>query len=298
MARHVDVEVAIVQDEKKRFYVAYNEKWRGYSFPMSKLRGSDQRAGAGALRALQEATTVPLGDCQIDPLREMDRRGISARTRGRTIYHYYPYEIEPARMPLDGGFASRGGYLTYDELMASEMVTWSAREIAQGLVEKQEAAIAIVSRWREDERYYLLFWHGGHRNLFFPVARLRADFDTPRCAAVEAIRADTGYQGLILVERVTRAEGIQRSPRYQRERDYLFHVCKVELPAAREIGWDQPKNPFYYFLNKREAIPYWFSQTEIQQAIDQNGLEDRGLSPTVTMIWDAVLSLEQQGEKQ
>ncbi len=281
--RHPTVVVAGVHDDQKRFLVCFNERWRGYAFPMRKPRRGEMLADV-ARQAFADHFRRPLpGDAEVKPLEFVGAYGRSLGVEQETYFDYHVFEVKPHLDLPEGSLASWSGFLAYDDLMQAEKVTWSTQQIARALVEFQEVVLAVISRQVESkdgglETEFLMTRKASYQGYFFPVVRLKSNAK-PEQVAMDAVEADTGYSGRIETTQHQEVEHEQHSPRYDRRRRFRFHVCKVELP-----GVDLPvsRNPLEDALL---AVAAEVGDAEYWGWFNEEQLKDpKIMSPTVETV--------------
>jgi hypothetical protein len=272
------VMVALVYEPERGFFLGFNEKWRGYTLPMTRLRPTDVDAAAAARPALRDAVEQPLRSATARLLEYVVHEGRSGRTGRDALYRYQVFEVDPNETLPDDGFGGRHGFITYERLLAADLVTWSTRIILRELMENQQVAVAVISRQGATEREYLMICSPSYNGYFFPASRFRTD-TRPTWEAVEAVRGDTGYQAPIRPGPAVVVEDVHSSPRYGRERRFVFHVVPVSLPAV-QLG--KSPNTLEERLHQTEAVWRWVSESELADPAAND------LSATVTPLLPAV----------
>lgn len=277
--RERNVVVAIVRDEAGRFLLAYNRHWDGFSFPMTVLDG-DNPTGELARAALARDLRASHLHATAGQLTNVHIVGESARTGEQTLYHFTLFEVRPAvaldlaAVPVftDG---HRPVFVGYDDLLLRNDLTWTVPALVREFVGSQDVALAVVTRPGPDGPEYLLVHNERFGGYFFPARRVRADARAVP-TAVGAVRSDTGYTGPALAEYHSEVPAVQHSPRFDRERNYRFHVCGVALP---DIDLHRPGGPLERALGGRAYRWLTASQLRASQV---------PLSPTVELVRAAV----------
>jgi hypothetical protein len=272
------VVVALVFDPERGFFLGFNEKWRGYTLPMTRLRSTDVDAATAALRAIRDAVEQPLRSATARPLEYVVHEGRSGRTGRSALYRYQVFEVDPNEALPDEGFGGRQGFLLYEQLLAAELVTWSTRFMLRDLMENQQVAVAVISRRGPAEREFLLVRTPRYDGYFFPASRFRTD-TRPTWEAIEAVRGDTGYQAPIRPGPAVVVEDIHFSPRYGRERRFVFHVVSISLPA---VQLEKSPNTLEERLQQTEAVWRWVAESELADPAAND------LSATVAPLLPAV----------
>lgn len=280
--RNLSVVVAVVHDEQKRFLVCFNERWHGYVFPMKKARPGMDLALL-AVEALQSGLGWTLRDASATPLEYVGLYGYSHGVDEDTYYDYHVFEVDPGLDLSRVNFGDMAVFLAYDELVQLPGVTWPAKDIARSLVEDQDVILAVISREVKSkgggsENEFLMIRKTRYHGFFFPVIRWKTEADWEQMA-VAAVQSDTGYTGQIEATWRRDVEHQQYSPRYERNRRFAFHVCKIELP---DVDLQVPGNPLEAALEA--VVPdngdpeYWGWFTEEQLRNPKN------MSPTVEAV--------------
>jgi hypothetical protein len=274
--RRQPVIVAVVFDPDRGFFVSFNEKWQGYTFPMRKRRPTDYEEAFTAREALREAVNLRLSRAEAKPLEYVEHRGVSGRTGREVVYQYQAFEIDPNESLPSGGLGSRHGFLGREELLEADMVTWSTRLILRELLENQQVAAAVICRRGDSGREFLMVRSASYRGYFFPAARLKTASE-PRWVAVEAVRQDTGFPRMTPGDAVV-ARDVHDSPRFGCERTFVFHMVPVR-PAGVDLS--AAPHAFEECL-RRTGVPWrWVGEDELADPARN------GLSPTVAAVHEA-----------
>ncbi len=277
--RRQHVIVAVVFDPQRGFFVSFNEKWRGYAFPMHKRR--DWEADSlTALSALREAVQLPLPDATAQALGYLEYRRRSSNTGQDTWYYYHAFEVNPGVPLPGGGFAERHGFLSCDLLLAGGLVvTWSTRAIVYELMDNQVVSVAVVCRPGRAGREYLMVQNNRHDGYFFPASRRKTDAPAA-VEAEEALRGDTGYTGMVSVGQVLSTEERHFSPRFGRERRFVFHLVPITLPDPSRALAALERS-----MRRNGARWRWVSEMELADPAAHH------LSPTLTVLRPLLASL-------
>jgi 8-oxo-dGTP pyrophosphatase MutT (NUDIX family) len=278
------VVVAMVQDSQGWFLVHYNSRWGGYSFSMADLEEGADVLGSAAIRALEDDLGYKLPNARAQELEYLRRGGRSSRTGEETLYEYWLYQVDPGQ-PLDLSVASQGNsnpplFVSFGKLTNRTDLTWSAVDIIRELVETQEAVLTVVPRPGEHQTEFLVTWNENYGGYFFPTQRIKTE-NKPDTVARATVRSDLGYRGP--VHPVWRGEvpNVHFSNRFQRDRQFRFHVCEVELP---EVDLHQPSGILEQALNRRQIRFLWVGA-------DRLGDPSIPFSPTMAAVASAVRSL-------
>jgi hypothetical protein len=279
--------VAVVYQPGAGFLVVFNEKWKGYAFPMRKPRPTDAGDAFTACQALREAVGRDLPGAVARPLEPLEHRGPSGRTGRMTLYRYQAFEVEPGE-PLapGGGFGDRHGFLDFDRLVATPLVTWSTKVLASELLENQQVALAVVSRPGAGGRTFLMLSSPRYGGYFFPAARLTTD-TPPSPAALELVHREIGYPDTLAPGPSLKCEDDHFSPRFGRKRHFVFHVVPVHFPGLDLAAAD---NDLERGLVKAGAGWRWVSEAELADPAAHN------LSPTVAAVRDVVVRSASAGQ--
>jgi hypothetical protein len=277
--RQQAVITAVVYDSSKGFLVGFNEKWRGYAFPMQKSHPTDVKPESAAVRALAEMIGQTLPSARAKPLEFVGLFGYSERTGEETLYRYNVFEVDPGQSLPAGALGSRLGFLSYPDLIAADLVTWSTKEVARALMEHQQVALAVIARRGAAGKEFLMVWNSSYGGYFFPVARVKSEAK-PAIVAMEAVRADTGFFGPIEAARVQEVGDVHFSSRFNQKRCYLFHVCNAALPG---VDLSKLNNRLERALAKRDQKWSWFGESQLGNPGPNQ------LSPTVDAVRLSVL---------
>jgi hypothetical protein len=287
--RRVQAVAAVINDTARRFFVCFNARWQQYAFPMTK-RKPNQALDQTAVQAFRDHVPPRLlaanAQPTATPLEYIGAFGPSWGVDQDTYYTYDVFEVDPGQQLPAGEFADWCGFLTYDRLVQSPVVTWSTKAIAAGLMDNQEVTLGIISRGPTSLRQFLLVQKAPYNGYFFPVARVKTDAK-PDQVAVEAVLSDTGYFGPVLASGDTETQVSQYSPRYNRPRTFRFHFRKIELPG---VELNRANNPLEQALNASGVAWTWL--TESQLAAPPPGIT---LSPTVASVRQYVIQAAGQG---
>src|SRR5205823_5344840 len=113
---------------------------------------------SAAVRALAESVGQPLPQATAKPLEHVGVFGYSGRTGEETLYNYQVFEVDPGLSLPAGAHGSRRGFLSYLDLLAADLVTWSTKEIARALIEHQQVALAVIARRGSAGNEFLMVW--------------------------------------------------------------------------------------------------------------------------------------------
>lgn len=284
--RKVDVEVAIVRDAEHRIFLAYNPNWRGYALPMKKRQDTDAyHHGAPVLRAMRELVDFSLEEVTPIALPSLPITEVSERTGKKTIYTYHPYELSLPQQPRGGHFASRQGFLSYNDIMKEDsLVSKTSQLILEAIIEEQEIGIAVIVRGYGDNRELLVVNYPRYGR-FLPACRVREPSQNARDAARAAVRDDLklGYVVPIQSSDILQVAAIQESRRWDQMRTTRFTLCRVSLPD------EQLKT-----LNQPNADYEWIHENDLGQLIEgrsEKEIEDDGYSPTFALIYPELKQL-------
>jgi hypothetical protein len=235
----VAVVAVVAKPGASRYLMVYNQKWRGYSFPMKKIRVGptndplrDRRVAVDTARdALRADLEPPLGlSTEGRWIDRIEVEGTSGRTGQPRIYEYDIVEVSPTSEIPDGSFASRHGYLTADEIRHSDptergprarLVTWTTWQVLTRLLDNQQVAVAVV---RRGDLY--LMTRNRYGQWFFPARRM-GDGRTAWQVVVNDFRAwninlrmEPGREELVALKQPTTHLGT---------REYRFHLQRVNV---------------------------------------------------------------------
>jgi hypothetical protein len=238
--RMKEVAVAVVFDEpSKKFLLVLNQRWNGYAFPMKHIEPEGDPAAA-ALAAVQ-GPDFPLRwpHARATPLARLGKVHFSVGVHETTGYSYQVFEIDPGA-PLDVSDKNTDlRYATYDELIASPVVTYPTQAIARDLVEERRVAEALIKRPSPEGTQYLLIAHSNGLS-FFPATRMKSEM-YPAQGILEAVRGDLGYDGPITIGDPRIFDKLQPSQRFiPGERHFHFYVCDVDFPGIDLTAADNP----------------------------------------------------------
>ena len=213
-----------------------------YALPMIDVPTDSPILGSLAIQALEKDLGRPLLKATAAPFDYLAHSGKSKRTGEDTLYEYWSFTVEPGET-LNVSSASTQTrppiFVSYDELIVRQDVTWSTVSIAKDFVDNQEVALAMVTRSGETEPEYLLVWNDNYHGYFFPAQRVKLEAKPDRVAAA-TVRADLNYRGPVESKWCGEVQDIHFSNRYTRDRLFRFHICDVQLP---EVDLHQPYNP-------------------------------------------------------
>ena len=283
--KHVDVVVALVNDEHHRFFVCFNSRWGQYGFPMTKAR-QGVPADESAIQALRDhvppSVLKPDAVPTAQPLECLGAYGPSFGAGEDTYYDYHVFAVDPGQDLPGGAFAAWCGFLEYESLRHSPVVTWSTKEITQALVEYQEAVVSVITRPGPSGKQFLLVEKPSHGGLFFPVARLKADAN-PDDVAKEALISNTGWLGPAEVIGASEAEIRQFNPRYDRERTFQFHLRAVGFPSDVDLtAMDSELESAMASSGVRWG---WLTENELLSG------DSHSLSPAVELVRNQVIQV-------
>ncbi|HVC95278.1 MAG TPA: hypothetical protein VND64_16400 [Pirellulales bacterium] len=278
--RAINVVAAVAQDDDGRFFVSFSQRWNAYTFPMTKPRAGEP-LDKEALRAFEEHVG-PLPKGKAMPLESVGAFGPSWSGDKETYYKYVVCEVAPGRSLPAGALAEPCGYLDFGQLVASPLVSWSAKEIARALESKpgqrstaapyvQESSLALLCRRGASGKRELLFIQNAphQKDLFFPSGRL-CEGDKPEPVAQQVFQADTRYDGEIVPSLGGEAMVRQKSVRYATERSYRFHLCRITLP---KIDLHDPRGELARALNN-SGLPWsWIGEDDLARPA-ANGLSE------------------------
>jgi hypothetical protein len=297
------VNVAVVYDQERGFFLGFNPKWGCYTFPMTKMREDELHPDRAALRALEEHVGERLPGAIVRKLLYTEAKGVSRRTGKKAQYFYQVYEITPgARFDnalgladdaapdgtepaVPSGFGCRQGFIPYKKAMASDLVSWSTKQILLELMENQQVALAIITKTPPGApTQVLLTSEGGGEPYFFPVKRIKED-TTPDAVVVSMIRdvgadfeLDPGCP--VRVRACGQFRCRQTRPRFNQQRRYVFHLCRVGLPS---IDLDIPGNALEHALTQAGIASKWCLKEDLWNITGNH------LSTTVQQVRDAIV---------
>jgi len=306
--RYVKVSVGVIYDEQRRFLLFCNPNWKHrYAFCMKKKApASTLDYGEIALVALDEECPLEFPEATVEPLEIVRRirKSDNPNKNENTVYEYHVFQLDPGPISEASSPACETMPFSYEELMESEDVTWSTKEIAQAMLKTREVVLAIITRTLRGKREFLLV-DKPPRGYFFPCVRRKTDAN-PEDAAVQAVRLDTGYDGPIEATMCNEFPYVQPSERFGRKDkdedkeeekedknvEFRFDICRVDLSevdladdgnslAVAIKAFEQAMNMAGAQLNQRS---YWGWFTE-DQITDSNEV-----SPTAKAVLPSVLA--------
>ena len=171
-------------------------------------------------------------------------------------------------------------FLSYDEIIRRNDLTWSTPDLTRDFVDNQEAVLAVVARAGDHGPEYLLIENTNYGGLFFPCSRVKAEIK-PEGVAVRTVRADLGYRGPVKATLRGDVTDVHFSGRFQRERSYRFHICEVLIS---DIDLHRPGGPLELALTRRGKRFQWLGASEL------NGGPPM-ISPTLKAVRNAVINL-------
>lgn len=274
------VGVAIVMNEKQEFLIAYNRNWHCYAFPMKDVEHYQDILPSTAIRALADDSGQPGLLADAKELEHLGEFGVSGSTGEDTLYEYWAYTVTPHNaLTLPSGL-NTPRFVSYSALIADPHVSASSKDIAKTIVENQEVALAVITRLGAAETEYLLVWNGNYGGYFFPATRVKQEFK-PDVVARASIRADFGYRGEVVSTRVGEIDDVHVSNRFGRGRAYVFHICKVSLPA---LDLNQPLNLLEKKLQTRGRRWQWLNAAQLKAPAIP-------VSPTLAAVRALILDL-------
>lgn len=288
--RHVPVAVGVVFDPEAGFLLFHNDRWKGYAFAMKKCPADVEPADA-ALAALDDDSPLRFPEAAARPVAVVGAFGTSGRTGEETYYDYQVHELDPGPVREGPVADTRAKFFSYDKLLASPEVTWSAKEIARAMVEFQEVSVGLIQRQNTGGREFLLVYHPSY-GYFFPTAR-RKTGSPPEDMAVQAVHWDTGYTGTFNATWRAEVPDVHESSRFGvRKREYRFHICPIDVCGVDLTAADNPLATSLEDLAqamtkaKKPLGPqgYWGWFTEEQLRAGTR------LSPTTAVLLPAVLA--------
>lgn len=311
--RTLDVGVAVVFEPSWGFFLGYNPRWHGYTFPMRKRRMTDVDLGHTALEALREATDLPLRGATYRPLVALEIEGESHGTGKRTRYRYHAFEIDPPVLLsaeiAPHGFGCRRGFLKPDQIappaldgsthsaaastesgavvmapLGADLVTWSTRRLVEELVGNQRVALAVICRRGAEGPEFLMSRNASYGG-YFPIAgRCRTEAQ-PGYEVREAIRADIGYPRRPHVGGPLVREERHFSPRFQCERHFVHTLFPVTFPG---VDLHDQNSELNYWLERSGLLWRWVAVDELENPAAND------LSPTIANIRDGLRQIARQ----
>jgi len=255
--------------------VCLNPRWSQYALPMKELSPeADPRTVA--IDAIKEDCPDLANGATASALEYLGGYGPSWGTGQDTYYNFHVFEVTIQGMTAvpAGDLGDRRGFLPYPVLMKKPLVSWGTKAIIRALMETQRVAVAIIRRGSLATAEFLMVEKGNPREFCFPLTRIKEDF-RPETAVVDAVRADTGYQGKIEAEFATTIERQRPSRRWNRQRTYEYCLCKTVLP---DIDLFDPSNAMEQALRASGTAYRWVTQDQMAQFATYN------LSSTVEML--------------
>ena len=252
------IAVAMVTNENGEFLLVHNEKWGGYNFPMTEIDQSGPPLGSMAVKALESETGLKLPKATARELEYLGQFGVSDRTGEEGIYEYWLYEINCGeQVDINGGTNSKCQSL--EEIVDSTDATWSARSIANELLNNREVAIAVISRLGRKQTEYLVVKNDNYGGFFFPAMRRKTE-TPPESVAQKLFRDDFGYTGEIKSEWKAEVEDVHFSDRFQTDTQFRFHICEVTFPG---LDIHMPFNALERKLRERGVEWKWVTADEL-----------------------------------
>ena len=254
------VVVGVVQHPEHGFLVTWNDRWNGYAFPMKRIPEDGGPTPELAIQAVAEDLGYDLPNAKATEIEYLGRYGVSDGTDQDTLYSYWVYTVEPNRV-LDHpeGQANPPKYLTQEEITTDGGTTWSTSTIAKEFIESQEAVLAVVHRKGESEPEYLLLKNNNYGGFFFPSQRVTSALK-PEDVASCTVRAELDFDGEVTSARKGEVPDVHTSSRFQGDRNYLFHVCQVDLTG---IDLNQEGNAIEQALSRRGVEFKWVPASQL-----------------------------------
>ena len=251
------IAVAMVVDDGK-FLLVHNKKWGGFNFPMTELDKNRPPLGSKAISALESELGVRLQKATARELEYLGQYGISDRSGEDAIYEYWLYEVAPGE-PLQIEDAISTTSLTLEEIVDLAGGTWSAKAIANELLNNREVAVAVVSRLGIEETEYLVIKNANYGGYFFPSMRRKTE-TAPETVAEKLFRDDIGYTGAVESSWKAEVEDVHYSHRFQADTQFRFHICDVRFP---ELDIHMPFNSLERKLRDRDIEWKWVTADEL-----------------------------------
>ena len=251
------IAVAMVVDDGK-FLLVHNKKWGGFNFPMTELDKNRPPLGSKAISALESELGVRLQKATARELEYLGQYGISDRSGEDAIYEYWLYEVAPGE-PLQIEDAISTTSLTLEEIVDLAGGTWSAKAIANELLNNREVAVAVVSRLGIEETEYLVIKNANYGGYFFPSMRRKTE-TAPETVAEKLFRDDLGYTGVIESSWKAEVEDVHFSQRFQANTQFRFHICDARF---QELDIHMPFNSLEQKLRDRGIEWKWVTAHEL-----------------------------------
>jgi 8-oxo-dGTP pyrophosphatase MutT (NUDIX family) len=262
---------------------------------MKKYKPDIDLAPAMALEAIRDDVGLAKDHATLsaEPLDFIVRLARSNRTGEPTEYHYQSFGIDAsilaseypvfAAKPVDKRYPTL--WLPYDELISNRHITWSTRQIARAIVDRQDVALGVITRLGRTETEYLLVWNDHYGGYFFPAQRITDDA-SPAFYIRQAIAKDIGYRGLVDIESINSIDVDQFSHRFQRERGFLFRIYSASpievldfLAPDSQLTSNVPDIPRP--VGKAPFI--WLTANQVESP-----LPGVVLSPTISSVWPTI----------
>ncbi|MGL5096340.1 MAG: hypothetical protein ACRDD1_12170, partial [Planctomycetia bacterium] len=175
--REVQAAVAVVQSPNREFLLVYNHEWRKYTFPTKSVDPKDGPMEAAVLAALDDDLGFKPPNATAEELDHVVFYGVSERTGEEGLYEYWTFAGDPGG-PLN--LPPAAGDLppiweSYRRLLDRGDVSWTAKKIAETVVETQEAVVLVVTRPGAVETEYLLVDNPSYQGFVFPIARVKSE---------------------------------------------------------------------------------------------------------------------------
>ena len=251
------IAVAMVVDDGK-FLLVHNKKWGGFNFPMTELDKNRPPLGSKAISALESELGVRLQKATARELEYLGQYGISDRSGEDAIYEYWLYEVDPGE-PIEIDEAISTKSLTLEEVVDLAHGTWSAKAIANELLNNREVAVSVVSRLGKEQTEYLVIKNDNYGGYFFPSMRRKTE-TSPETVAEKLFRDDFGYTGEIESKWKSEVEDVHFSDRFQADTQFRFHICDVSFP---ELDIHMPFNSLDRKLRDRGIDWKWVTADKL-----------------------------------
>jgi hypothetical protein len=287
--RFKTVSVGVIHDAKLGFLLIYNPNWDQYTFLMKKPKPGEDLSQV-ALVALAEDSPLRFPEAATHRLDQVGTHRKSESVQQDTTYDFHVFELEPG--PVREGLVANPNakFFKYPNLLDDASVSQTTKDVAQAIMERQVAAIAVVSRKKGNTREYLLVDKPRY-GYVFPVVR-RKQSEAAESLAVRAVHEDTSYDGPLRATWFQEVSDVHDSQRFGgSRRRFTFQVCSVDVT---DIDLNVGGNPLEQALEEVQqkkvdagkpirARGYWdwFTEDEMRN--------DPEISPTMETVLTTAL---------
>ena len=260
---------AVIEDDRQRVLLTWNDEWQGYSFPLNQIVDGETPRAKDAIAAVNDDLQTDLINARGSNLEFIVCAGVSPTSGRLTNYNVWLFQINLAEdhKKFEQAIAKLADsphppiWIHYSEIKTRSDVTWSAIEFVKDFVDRENVVLSIVSRAGKHDTEVLLVWNENYQGYFFPAQRIKSASGC-ELVAESTIKHDLGYAGELASRLFGEVEHRHYSPRYDLRRDFRYLLCEVRLP---KVDLHFPHGVIEHFLNRREHRYKWVPVGDLLQ---------------------------------